>query len=114
MKFLVIYIHHLIRHRHKVLNPQPVQFSFHLHLAPTHLGVSDGIDYKKYIACPAIPKPKENSGFCSFLFASPFEGGLGGSAPLLVRFLGASEKRTSSERRVKLASTIPSREAFGG
>ena len=24
--------------------------------------------------------------------ASPFEGGLGGSAPLLVRFLGASEK----------------------
>ena len=27
--------------------------------------------------------------------ASPFEGGLGGSAPLLVRFLGASEKRTN-------------------
>ena len=24
--------------------------------------------------------------------ASPFEGGLGGSAPLLIRFLGASEK----------------------
>ena len=31
-------------------------------------------------------------GFCDFEFASPFEGGLGGSAPLLVRFLGANEK----------------------
>ena len=28
--------------------------------------------------------------------ASPFEGGLGGSAPLLVRFLGASEKMNKS------------------
>ena len=28
--------------------------------------------------------------------ASPFEGGLGGSAPLLVRFLGASEKMNRS------------------
>ena len=28
--------------------------------------------------------------------ASPFEGGLGGSAPLLVRFLGASEKMNES------------------
>ena len=28
--------------------------------------------------------------------ASPFEGGLGGSAPLLVRFLGASEKMNNT------------------
>ena len=31
-------------------------------------------------------------GFPPEQIASPFEGGLGGSAPLLVRFLGASEK----------------------
>ena len=31
-------------------------------------------------------------GFCDFEFASPFEGGLGGSVTLLVRFLETSEK----------------------
>ena len=35
---------------------------------------------------------EEVVGFRDFEFASPFEGGLGGSAPLLVRFLGANEK----------------------
>ena len=40
--------------------------------------------------------------------ASPFEGGLGGSAPLLIRFLGASEKMNKSNFTLlgKLASLI--------
>ena len=41
---------------------------------------------------PRYPNPRKVVGFCDFEFAFPFEGGLGGSATLLVRFLGASEK----------------------
>ena len=41
---------------------------------------------------PRYQNPQRVVGFCDSLFASPFEGGLGGSAPLLIRFLGASEK----------------------
>jgi hypothetical protein len=41
---------------------------------------------------PRYQNTGEVVGFCGFEFASPYVGGLGGSAPLLVRFLGASEK----------------------
>ena len=51
-----------------------------------------------YRVVPRYQNPQRVVGFCDSLFASPFEGGLGGSAPLLVRFLGASEKMNESSR----------------
>ena len=39
-------------------------------------------------------KTLPESGFPSEAIASPYVGGLGGSTPLLVHFLGVSEKRT--------------------
>ena len=45
---------------------------------------------------PAYQNPRKVVGFCDFEFASPCVGGLGGSAPLLVRFLGASEKMNNT------------------
>ena len=41
---------------------------------------------------PRYQNTGEVVGFCDFEFASPYVEGLGGSAPLLFRFLGASEK----------------------
>ena len=48
--------------------------------------------FKHSSRVPAYQNPQRVVGFCDSLFASPYVGGLGGSAPLLVRFLGASEK----------------------
>lgn len=41
---------------------------------------------------PAYQNGEKSSVSATFRVASPFEGGLGGSTPLLVRFLGVSEK----------------------
>ena len=48
--------------------------------------------YKNSSRVPRYQNPQKIGGSCNLLFASPYLGGLGGSAPLLVRFLGASEK----------------------
>lgn len=44
---------------------------------------------------PAYQNGEKSSVSATFRVASPFEGSLGGSTPLLVRFLGVSERSTS-------------------
>jgi hypothetical protein len=52
----------------------------------------DSWDVKTLSRVPRYQNGEKSAVSATFRVASPFEGGLGGSAPLLVRFLGASEK----------------------
>ena len=70
----------------------PVRLHRSLHLSAQPIKKSTRQPRKDSTRVPRYQKARKVVGFCDFEFASPFEGGLGGSAPLLVRFLGANEK----------------------